>query len=218
MEKFTRLTGVAASMPLVDINTDAIIPASYQRTLEGNPGKGLFAGSRYDLHGNEVPDFILNQQPFRESKIIVAGPNFGCGSSREFAVWALMRFGIRSVIAPSFSDIFYENSFKNGLLPIVLPEQDVKVVQEYLVKTNDPTIAIDLERQEITLSDGRSIRFSVPPSRRAALLEGLDEIGQTLRFDKEIGAYQEKQRTSDSWIYHRPRLQRTAEGFAYAQD
>jgi 3-isopropylmalate/(R)-2-methylmalate dehydratase small subunit len=178
----------------------------------------LFAGWRYDLQGNEVPDFILNRKPFRESKIIVAGANFGCGSSREFAVWALMRFGIRCVIAPSFGDIFYENSFKNGLLPILLTQQYVDVLQEYLGKTNSPTLTIDLERQEITLLDGRVLNFTVPPSRRVALLEGIDEIGQTLRFDKEIKNFEEGQREAEPWIYSRPEFAKRTEGAGYAQN
>jgi len=138
MEKFTRLDGVAASLPMPDINTDAVIPASYQRTLNDDPGKGLFAGWRYDLEGNEVPDFILNREPWRNSRIIVAGQNFGCGSSREFAVWALMRFGIRCVIAPSFGDIFYENSFKNGLLPVVRAPPQVEALHEHLRAPTTP--------------------------------------------------------------------------------
>jgi 3-isopropylmalate/(R)-2-methylmalate dehydratase small subunit len=212
MEKFIRLTGVAASLPLADINTDAVIPASYQRTLNDDPGKGLFAGWRYDLDGNEVPDFILNREPFRKSRIIVAGENFGCGSSREFAVWALMRFGIRCVIAPSFGDIFYENSFKNGLLPVVLAQVEVDRLQSHLARTNDPTLSVDLERLRIELSDGETIPFSVPATRRTALLEGLDEIGQTLVHRDDIVAFQERQRVSMPWLHIRPRNRGNPEG------
>jgi 3-isopropylmalate/(R)-2-methylmalate dehydratase small subunit len=204
MQKFTRVEGVAASFPLADINTDAVIPASYQRTLKDDPGKGLFAGWRYDLDGKEIPDFILNREPFRNSKVIVADKNFGCGSSREFAVWALMRFGIRCVIAPSFGDIFYENSFKNGLLPIVLPEEEVSAIHEHLAKANDPTIGVDLEREQIELPNRPAISFKVPPSRRIALLEGLDEIGQTLLHEAEIGDFQSEQRQTAPWVYARP--------------
>jgi 3-isopropylmalate/(R)-2-methylmalate dehydratase small subunit len=204
MEKFTRLEGVAASMPQANIDTDAVIPASYQRTLSGDPGKGLFAGWRYDLKGNEIPDFILNREPFRKSRIIVGGVNFGCGSSREFAVWALMRFGIRCVIAPSFGDIFFENSFKNGLLPIVLPEEQVQRLHRHLDRTNDPTLAIDLDACVIELPKGEKIAFTVPPARRAALLEGLDEIGQSLKFTPDIEAFQKAQRARHSWLYARP--------------
>ncbi len=212
MEKFVRLEGIAASMPQPNIDTDAIIPASYQRTLKDDPGKGLFAGWRYDLKGNEIPDFVLNREPFRRSKIIVGGVNFGCGSSREFAVWALMRFGIRCVVAPSFGDIFYENSFKNGLLPIVLPEEQVKQLNQHLERANDPAIAIDLERCVIELKDGKTIPFTVPPARRTALLEGLDEIGQTLKFDSDIEGFQDRQRTMRAWIYERPASAARAKG------
>lgn len=204
MEKFTRLNGVAASFPIPNINTDAVIPAAYQRTLKEDPGKGLFAGWRYDLQGKEVPDFILNREPFRQSKIIVAGENFGCGSSREFAVWALMRFGIRCVIAPSFGDIFYENSYKNGLLPIVLDPSHVDMLHEHLALTNDPTFTVDLEKQIIELPNGEIVAFSVPPTRRIALLEGLDEIGQTLRYADEIADFQRRQREATPWVYARP--------------
>jgi 3-isopropylmalate/(R)-2-methylmalate dehydratase small subunit len=205
------LDGVAASLPIPDINTDAVIPASYQRTLNDDPGKGLFAGWRYDLEGKEVPDFILNREPYRNSKIIVAGENFGCGSSREFAVWALMRFGVRCVIAPSFGDIFYENSFKNGLLPAILPQSQVDTLHEHLSRTNDPTLTVDLTRQVIELPNGETIPFSVPATRRVALLEGLDEIGQTLRFAEDIEAFQQRQRTAEPWIYVRPNYSNTAE-------
>lgn len=201
MEKFTRLEGPAASFPKPDIDTDAIIPASWQRTLTGDPGKGLFGGWRYDLQGNENPDFILNRDPFRQAKIIVGGANFGCGSSREFAVWALMRFGIRCVIAPSFGDIFFENSFKNGLLPIVLPPDEVERLHSHLTATNDPTIAVDLERCEIRLGNGQVFAFRIPAARRTALLEGLDEIGATLKFAADIDRFQARQRDLEPWVY-----------------
>ena len=201
MEKFSRVEGPAASFPKPDIDTDAIIPAAWQRTLTGDPGKGLFGGWRYDLDGKEIPDFILNREPFRQAKIIVGGVNFGCGSSREFAVWALMRFGIRCVIAPSFGDIFYENSFKNGLLPIVLPVEEVERLHAHLAATNDPTIAVDLERGEIRLGNGQTLAFRVPAARRAALLEGLDEIGATLKFADDIDRFQAEQRRREPWTY-----------------
>jgi 3-isopropylmalate/(R)-2-methylmalate dehydratase small subunit len=204
MEKFGRLEGVAASMPQPNIDTDAIIPVSYQRTLKDDPGKGLFAGWRYDLNGKEVPDFILNREPFRRSKMIVGGVNFGCGSSREFAVWALMRFGIRCVIAPSFGDIFYENSFKNGLLPIVLPEDKVQFLRQYLLQANDPSFVVDLEHCRIELPNGQSVKFSVPPARRTSLLEGLDEIGQTMKRRAWIDSFQAAHRAEAPWVYARP--------------
>ncbi|NGO53746.1 3-isopropylmalate dehydratase small subunit [Allomesorhizobium camelthorni] len=217
MEKFTKLDGVAASFPIPNINTDAVIPASYQRTLKDDPGKGLFAGWRYDLDGKEVPDFILNREPFRQSRIIVAGENFGCGSSREFAVWALMRFGIRCVIAPSFGDIFYENAFKNGLLPIILSPSQVDRLHDHLAKTNNPSLTVDLEKQIIELPNGESVPFTVPPSRRTALLEGLDEIGQTLRFGDEITDFQRNQKVTAPWVYARPQYSRSAKENADAR-
>jgi len=201
MEKFSRVEGPAASFPKPDIDTDAIIPAAWQRTLTGDPGKGLFGGWRYDLEGKEIPNFILNREPFRQAKIIVGGVNFGCGSSREFAVWALMRFGIRCVIAPSFGDIFYENSFKNGLLPIILPLEDVERLHAHLAASNDPTIAVDLECCEIRLGNGQVVAFRVPAARRSALLEGLDEIGATLKFADDIDRFQKEQRSREPWTY-----------------
>jgi len=204
MEKLTRVEGVAASFRKANIDTDAIIPAPWLRSVTFDPGKGLFAEWRYDADGKEKPDFILNQEPFRRSRIIVGGINFGCGSSRENAVWALVRFGIRCVIAPSFGDIFAENSFKNGLLPLVLPEQEVDALHAHLATANDPTLTVDLEKCVIELPDGRTIGFSVPPTRRTALLEGLDEIGQSLKHDDAIRAFQERDRAARPWIYARP--------------
>jgi 3-isopropylmalate/(R)-2-methylmalate dehydratase small subunit len=210
MEKFSTVNGVAASFPKINIDTDAIIPASWQRSLKHDPGEGLFGGWRYDLDGKEIPDFILNREPFRKSKIIVGGPNFGCGSSREFAVWALMRFGIRVVMAPSFGDIFYENSFKNGLLLIILPQAVIDGLHAHLAKTNDPTLIVDLERNIVDLPNGERIEFEIPAVRRTALLEGLDEIGQTLKFDQAIAGFQGRQRTSEPWVYERPAWQSPA--------
>jgi 3-isopropylmalate/(R)-2-methylmalate dehydratase small subunit len=210
MEPFVRVDGIAASMRQEIIDTDQIIPAAWQRTLGGDPGKGLFAGWRYDLDGKEIPDFVLNREPFRRARILVGGPNFGCGSSREFAVWALMRFGIRCVIAPSFSDIFFENSFKNGLLPVVLPAADVDSLHQHIERTNDPSFAVDLERCAIELPDGRSIPFTVPEARRTALLEGLDEIGQSLLFAQDIAAFQERDRAARPWVHARPAANKPA--------
>jgi 3-isopropylmalate/(R)-2-methylmalate dehydratase small subunit len=205
MEKFARITGIAAAFPKANIDTDAIIPAQWLRSLGTDLGKGLFAGSRYDPAGKENPDFILNRAPYRDAKIIVAGPNFGCGSSREGAVWALQRFGIRCVVAPGFSDIFFENAFKNGLLPLILPEREVQELLGFLETTNDPALTVDLERCVIETPQGRSISFTVPEARRAALLEGLDEIGQTLRHEAEIAAFQARDREVRPWIHRRER-------------
>lgn len=201
MDKLRRVEGVAASFRRPNIDTDAIIPAAYQRSLKLDPGLGLFGGWRYDLEGREIPEFILNREPYRHSRIIVGGPNFGCGSSREFAVWAIKSFGISCVIAESFGDIFYENCFKNGLLPIVLPAAEVDALHNHLDRTNDPVLAVDLETCTIALPNGSSFRFSVPESRRHALLEGLDEIGQTLLQDERIGAFQDRLRQEQPWIF-----------------
>ena len=203
MEKFTAVSGIAASFPQGNIDTDAIIPASYLRSLGSDLGAGLFARSRYGTDGKEDPDFVLNRPPFRQSRILVAGANFGCGSSREAAVWALQRFGIRCVIAPSFGDIFFENSFKNGLLPLILPEAQVRELLGYLAASNDPTLAVDLGRCTVATPQGRSIRFAIAPARRAALLKGLDEIGQTLRRDDEIAAFQKADAAKRRWIHAR---------------
>jgi 3-isopropylmalate/(R)-2-methylmalate dehydratase small subunit len=205
MEKFTRVAGIAAPFPTANIDTDAIIPAQWLRSLSTDLGKGLFGGSRYDQEGKENPDFILNRAPYRDAKIIVAGPNFACGSSREGAVWALQRFGIRCVVAPGFSDIFFENAFKNGLLPVILPERDVQEILGFLETTNDPSLTVDLERCVIETPQGRTISFTIPEARRTALMEGLDEIGQTLRQEAEIAAFQARDREARPWIHHRER-------------
>lgn len=203
MEKFTAVKGIAASFRQENIDTDAIIPASYLRSLTSDLGAGLFGRSRYDAGGKENPDFILNRPPFRDSRVVVAGANFGCGSSREGAVWALLRFGVRCVIAPSFGDIFFENAFKNGLLPVILPEHEVRSLLDYLAATNDPTLAVDLKRCVVETPQGRSIPFAIPPARRAALLEGLDEIGQTLQHGADIAAFQTMDGTKRPWIHAR---------------
>jgi 3-isopropylmalate/(R)-2-methylmalate dehydratase small subunit len=202
MEKFTVVEGVAAHFRQANIDTDAIIPAAYQRSLKQNPGDGLFANWRYDLEGRENPDFILNRQPYRDSRILVGGVNFGCGSSREFAVWAIKEFGIRCVIAESFGDIFYENSFKNGVLPITLPIQQIAVLHDHLERSNDPTLTVDLTTCEIRLPSGANIPFAIPPSRRNALLQGLDEIGQTLSHETDIVSFDSKLQAEQPWIYN----------------
>lgn len=203
MDKFTRVVGIAASFPKTNIDTDAIIPAQWLRSLDLDLGKGLFGGWRYDADGKEKPDFILNQPPYRDAKVIVGGPNFGCGSSREGAVWALQRFGIRCVIAPSFGDIFFENSFKNGLLAAIMPEAEVQELLGILGTTNDPSLTVDLERCVVETPQGRIFPFTVAPARRSALLEGLDEIGQTLHHEAEIAAFQTRDRAKRPWIHRR---------------
>ena len=204
MEKVSKVEGITVCFPEVNIDTDAIIPAAWQRSLKTNPGEGLFGGRRYMLNGKEDLDFVLNREPFRKSEIIVAGANFGCGSSREFAVWALMRFGIRAILAPSFGDIFYENSFKNGLLLIMLSEDVIENLYDQLRDTAIPKLLVDLESCTIATPSGKNISFQISSTRRAALLEGLDEIGQTLKYSTDIDAFQAAQKVKEPWVYARP--------------
>ncbi len=196
MEKFTRLTGVAAPLPMVNVDTDMIIPKQFLKTIQRTGlGRNLFDEMRYDDDGRENPDFVLNRPGYREAKILVAGDNFGCGSSREHAPWALLDFGIRCVIAPSFADIFYNNCFKNGILPIVLPQEGVDKLLDDASRGANATITVDLESQEISGPDGGTIAFEVDPFRKHCLLNGLDDIGLTMEkadaiadFEKAHGA------------------------------
>lgn len=204
MQKFTTVSGIAACMMQENIDTDSILPAQWMRSLNEDYGKRLFARLRYDDQDRENPDFLLNKPPFRESRFIVGGANFGCGSSRETAVWALAGFGVRAVIAPSFGDIFYENSFKKGLLPIILPAKDVAGIAAALTAANLPELTVDLERCVVRSPDGREIPFALAATRRKALLEGLDEIGVTLTFDADIKAFQSHNRVEYPWVYERP--------------
>ena len=201
MEPFTLLKGIAAPMMMPDINTDAITPMAAGRSTSQDIGKLLFANWRYTMDGAEIPEFILNKAPFREAKIIVAGPNFGCGSSRERAVWALMRFGIRCVIAPSFADIFRENSYQNGLLPVVLPAETCAALGAQLAEAPDPNITVDLNRCMVTDPDGKASPFNVPAERRDALMEGLAEIDVILRMSQDIDKFQQTDRVQRPWIY-----------------
>jgi len=201
MQAFTTVTGIAAPLMLPNINTDAITPMIAGRSLSADIGALLFANWRYRPDGTEPPDFILNKPPFRESKILIAGPNFGCGSSRERAVWALMRFGIRCVIAASFADIFYDNAFQNGLLPLILPAPECASLAEAVVRAPDPIVTVDLVQCRLEGPRGVAIPFSVPAERRVALLEGLDEIRVMLRMDPDIEAYEAADRRRRPWIY-----------------
>ena len=184
-----------------NITTDALSPTAAGKTTSIDLGAMLFANWRYDLEGRELPGFILNQAPFREAKILVAGANFGCGSSRERAVWALQKFGVRCVIAPSFADIFRDNAFQNGLLPVVLPPAECTALGETLAQTPEPIVTVDLERCEVTVPRGRILPFEVPPERRAALLEGLEEIDVILRMEADIDAFEVQDRQARPWIY-----------------
>ena len=201
MEPFTVVTGIAAPMMMPNINTDAITPMAAGRSTSVDLGKMLFNNWRYNLDGSEIPEFILNRPPFRQSKILVAGANFGCGSSRERAVWALLRFGIRCVIAPSFADIFRDNSYQNGLLPVVIGAADCAALGAALEHARDPEVTVDLERCVVRALDGREIAFNVPAERRAALLAGLDEIEVILSMETDIANFQRADRDARPWIY-----------------
>src|SRR6187401_133421 len=188
MDKFTRLEGVAAPLKMINVDTDMIIPKNYLKTIKRTGlGKGLFDEMRFNTDGSENPDFVLNKPAYRGAKIIVAGDNFGCGSSREHAPWALLDFGIRCVIAPSFADIFFNNCFKNGVLPIVLPKEQVEILLREASEAKDPTFTIDLEKQEIHRPTGNEVfRFEVDAFRRHCLLNGLDDVGLTMQKGKQI--------------------------------
>ncbi|HVG81870.1 MAG TPA: 3-isopropylmalate dehydratase small subunit [Methylomirabilota bacterium] len=202
MDKFTTLTGIAAPLPMINVDTDMIIPKQYLKTIKRTGlGKHLFDEMRYEPSGKEIPNFVLNRPAYRKASILVAGENFGCGSSREHAPWALLDFGIRCVIAPSFADIFYNNCFKNGILPIVLPKEDVAKLFDDAERGANAVITIDLEKQEITGPDGGRVRFEIDPFRKHCLLNGLDDIGLTLAKAAEIDGYETRQRSSQPWLW-----------------
>jgi 3-isopropylmalate/(R)-2-methylmalate dehydratase small subunit len=203
MQPFTKLTGVAAPLPMVNVDTDQIIPASWLKTIQRTGlGVGLFESLRYLPDGSERPEFVLNREPYRQARILIAGHNFGCGSSREHAPWALQDFGIRCVIAPSFADIFFNNCLKNGILPIVLPQEQVDLLLKEAAGAPDPTFTVDLDAQEIHRPTGNQpIPFDTDPAHRRKLLEGLDEIGQTLQQSGRIAGFEETQRVNFPWLY-----------------
>jgi len=201
MEPFTTLTGVAAPLPMINVDTDMIIPKQYLKTIKRTGlGKHLFDEMRYSTEGAEIEDFVLNRSAYRASTILVSGENFGCGSSREHAPWALLDFGIRCVIAPSFADIFYNNCFKNGILPIKLPKEQVDLLLDDAARGANATVTVDLEKQEIRGPDGGVIRFDVDPFRKHCLLNGLDDIGLTLRKAPAIDAFEAARSTDRSWL------------------
>src|SRR4051794_1406246 len=202
MQKFTTLTGVAAPMPMINIDTDKIIPKQHLKTIARTGlGKALFDEMRYKNDGSENPDFILNKPAYRKAKILVAGENFGCGSSREHAPWALMDFGISCVIAPSFADIFYNNCFKNGLLPIALPQDVVDELMDDANKGANAVLTIDLEAQTISRPDGGVVHFDIEPFRKHCLLNGLDDIGLTEQKSAEIIGYEQETRRTRPWLF-----------------
>ena len=193
MEKFEKLSGVAAPMPLVNIDTDMIIPKVFLKTIKRSGlGVNLFDEMRYDREGNEKTEFVLNKAQYREAKILVAGDNFGCGSSREHAPWAIADFGIKCVISTSFADIFFNNCFKNGILPVVLPQDQVKVLMSDAEKGANSIIEVDLGKQTIASSDGAVFTFDVDPFKKHCLLNGLDDIGLTMEKETDITAYEAK--------------------------
>jgi 3-isopropylmalate/(R)-2-methylmalate dehydratase small subunit len=201
MDTFTTLTGIAAPMPLVNIDTDMIIPKQFLKTIKRSGlGKNLFDEMRYTQDGAEIPGFVLNQPAWRHAQIIVAGDNFGCGSSREHAPWALLDFGIRCVISTSFADIFYSNCFKNGILPIVLPQDQVDVLMDDARRGSNARITVDLAAQTVTTADGQSFAFDVDPFKKHCLLNGLDDIGLSLEKSASIDRFEKQAAQSRPWV------------------
>ncbi|MGA9600503.1 MAG: 3-isopropylmalate dehydratase small subunit [Methylocystis sp.] len=200
MEKFDRLTGVAAPLEIMNVDTDMIIPKQYLKTIARTGlGKGLFSEMRYRDDGSENPDFVLNKPAYRNAKIIIAGDNFGCGSSREHAPWALLDFGVRCVISTSFADIFYNNCFKNGILPIKVSAADLEKLMDDAARGANATLTIDLRAQEIRGPDGGVIKFEIDPFRKHCLLEGLDEIGLTLQKADKITDFESRVAAARPW-------------------
>ena len=201
MTPFTTLTGIAAPMPLVNIDTDMIIPKQFLKTIQRSGlGKNLFDEMRFTPDGAEIPGFVLNQPAYRHASILIAGDNFGCGSSREHAPWALLDFGIRCVVAPGFADIFYNNCFKNGILPVVLPAEQVAILMEDAQKGANARQSVDLAAQTITTSDGKVFPFEVDAFRKHCLMNGLDDIGLTLEKVASIDTYEATAASSRPWI------------------
>jgi len=201
MQKFDKLTGVAAPMNMINVDTDMIIPKNFLKiNKRSGLGKNLFDEMRFDREGNENPDFVLNKPAYREAKIIVAGDNFGCGSSREHAPWALLDFGIRCVISTSFADIFYNNCFKNGILPIKVTKEQLDDLMDDAERGANATLSIDLESQTIQGPDGGEVKFEVDEFRKHLLLNGLDDIGLTLQKVDKVDSFEERQNTSQPWL------------------
>jgi 3-isopropylmalate/(R)-2-methylmalate dehydratase small subunit len=201
MDKFTTLTGVAAPLPIINIDTDMIIPKQYLKTIKRTGlGTALFSEMRYKEDGSENPDFVLNKPGYRGAKIIVAGDNFGCGSSREHAPWALLDFGVRCVISTSFADIFYNNCFKNGILPIKVTPEQLALLMDDAERGANATLTVDLESQTIKGPDGGEIHFDIDESRKHTLLEGLDDIAATLKADPAISTFEGKMSESRPWL------------------
>jgi 3-isopropylmalate/(R)-2-methylmalate dehydratase small subunit len=201
MDKFAEMTGVAAPMDMINIDTDMVIPKQYLTTVERTGlGKGLFHEMRYNKDGSDNPDFVLNKPAYKNATILVAGENFGCGSSREHAPWALLDFGFRCVIAPSFADIFYNNCFKNGILPIRLPQEDVDKLMDDAERGANATVTIDLESQTITGPDGGEITFEVEEFKKHCLLNGLDDVGLTMEHEDKITSFEDDRKVTQPWL------------------
>lgn len=202
MDKFTTLTGIAAPLPILNVDTDMIIPKQHLKTIARTGlGAVLFEEMRFSLEGAEIADFILNQLPYREAQILIAGDNFGCGSSREHAPWALLDFGIRCIVAPSFADIFFNNCFKNGILPVVLPQSQVDILMADARNAATATLTVDLEAQTIARSNGEAIAFEVDAFRKHCLLDGLDDISLTLQKEERIAAFEARQQETLPWLW-----------------
>ncbi len=200
MEKFTKLTAVAAPMPIINIDTDMIIPKDYLKTIKRTGlGKGLFAEMRYHEDGSDNSEFVLNKPAYSKAQILVAGDNFGCGSSREHAPWALLDFGVRCVISTSFADIFYNNCFKNGILPVVVSQDELDKLMDDAERGANSTLSVDLEAQTISGPDGGVIKFDIDQNRKERLLEGIDDIGETLGKADEISAFESKNSENRPW-------------------
>jgi 3-isopropylmalate/(R)-2-methylmalate dehydratase small subunit len=200
VKPFTRLDGRAAALPIANLDTDQIIPKQFLKTVEREGlGKGLFYDLRFDGEGREKPDFVLNQKPFAGVHILIGGENFGCGSSREHAAWALMDFGITCVIAPSFGDIFYENCFQNGVLPVALPNEAVRALSAE-AKGGNHVFSIDLVTQIVTAPSGATFHFEIDQGRKAKMLKGLDTIGETLERAGDIGVFEQRRKLAQPWL------------------
>ena len=200
MQKFTTLTGIAAPLPMINVDTDMIIPKQYLKTIKRTGlGEGLFAELRYDETGTKK-DFVLHKPPYDKATILIAGDNFGCGSSREHAPWALLDFGFRCIVAPSFADIFYNNCFKNGILPITLPQSEIDKLLDDASRGDNARLTIDLEAQEIRGPDGGAIKFEIDPFLKRCLLEGLDDIGLTMEKADAITMFEERTKAVRPWI------------------
>jgi len=202
MQKFTQIESIIAPLKLDNVDTDMIIPKQFLKTIKRTGlGVNLFHEMRYDMDGNEIADFVLNQEKYKNSQILISGENFGCGSSREHAPWALVDFGIRVIIATSYADIFYNNCFKNSILPIKLSKTEIDKIWSKLEAT-DQNVIVDLESQEIRISDSEVIKFDLDPFRKKCLKEGLDDIALTLQQADKIAEFETKQQTSEPWLYN----------------